>query len=86
VKGFACAACVAFRKIAERKPSQNGTETFSKWYRDLFAKHQDEKDKGFILAAAIDKSFMFDDAKVPLYPSIVKMILKRDWTASDVVK
>ena len=57
-------------------PENCGEEAFPIWYRDLFAKHQDEKDKGLILAAAIDPSFMFDDAEVLLYPSLVKMILK----------
>jgi len=53
-------------------PENCGEEAFPKWYRNIFAKHQDEKDKGLILAAAIDKSFMFDDAEVPVIPIIRK--------------
>jgi len=64
----------------------SGDECFPKWYRDIFAKNQDDKDKSLIIANAIGKSFMFEDAEVPLYPSLLKMILKRDWTGQDVGK
>jgi len=61
-------------------------ESFPKWYRDIFAKNQDDKDKSLIITNPISKSFMFEDAKVPLYPSLLKMILKRDWIGQDVGK
>jgi len=67
-------------------PENCGDECFPKWYRDIFAKNQDDKDKSLIIANAISKSFMFEDAEVPLYPSLLKMILKRDWTGQDVGK
>jgi len=68
-------------------PENCGDECFPKWYRDIFAKNQDhDKDKSLIIANAIGKSFMFEDAEVPLYPSLLKMILKRDWTGQDIGK
>ena len=63
-----------------------GDDAYPKWFRDIFAKNLDDKDRIIIIATAIEKSIMFEDAEVPLYPSLLKMILKRDWTASDVGK
>ena len=63
-----------------------GDEAYPKWFRDIFAKNLDEKDRIIIIASAIEKSVMFEDAEVPLYTALLKMILKRDWTASDVGK
>lgn len=67
-------------------PDGCGDDMFPKWYRDIFAKNQDEKDKALVVAHAIGKSFIFEDAEVPLYPALLKMILKRDWTGQDVGK
>ena len=63
-----------------------GDECLPKWYKDLFAKHQDEKDKAQVIATAIVKCHIFDDAEVPLYPTLVKTTVKKDWTASDIRK
>ena len=57
---------------------------FPKWFRDLFAKNQDEKDRAHIISHAIERTFMYEDAEVPLYPSLVKMILTRKWTGNDL--
>jgi len=65
-------------------PDNAGDECFPKWYRDLFEKHLDDVSKAQIIAEAIDKNWIFDDAEVPLYPGLIKTILKRDWTASDL--
>ena len=59
-----------------------GNKQFPKWYKGLFAKHKDEKAKAHIIATAIEKCYIFDDAEVPLYPTLVKNIVKRDWEAS----
>jgi len=67
-------------------PENCGDESFPKWYRDIFAKNQDDKDKSLIIANAIGKSFIFEDTEVPLYLSLLNMILKRDWTGQDVGK
>jgi len=48
--------------------------------QDIFTRNQNEKDKALVVANAISKSFIFEDEEVPLYPSLLKMILKRDWT------
>ena len=61
-------------------------ETLPKWYRDLFHRHQDEKDKQNIITSAIKQTSFFEDAEVPLYPALVKMILKQDWLAGDLGK
>jgi len=41
-----------------------------------------QKGQRLILENAIEKAFIFDDAEVPLYPTLLKMIPKRDWAAS----
>ena len=41
-------------------------EQFPKWCKELFAKHQDEKDKAQVIATAIEKYYISDDAEVPL--------------------
>ena len=50
----------------------------------MFAKYQDKKDKAQVIATAIEKLYIFDDAGVPLYPTLVKTIVKIDWAASDI--
>ena len=58
-----------------------GDEHFPKWYKEFFAKHKDEKDKAQVIATAIEKCYIFDDEGVPLYPTLVKKIVNRYWTA-----
>ena len=43
-----------------------GDKKFKKWYRELFAKKQDEKDKAKVIATEIEKCYIFNDAEVPL--------------------
>ena len=50
----------------------------------MFEKHQDEKYKAQVIATAIKKVYIFDEADVLLYPNLVNKIVKRDWTASDI--
>jgi len=65
-------------------PDNAGDDCFPKWYRDLFEKHLDDASKAQIIAEAIDKNWIFEDAEVPLYPGLIKTILNRDWCASDL--
>ena len=51
---------------------------FYKWYKELFEKYQDEKEKAEVIATTIKKCYIFDDARVPLYPNVVITIVKRD--------
>ena len=67
-------------------PEAYTEDVFPKWYWDLFGKHQDEKDKAQLISLAIKKSWIFEDAEVPLYPGLIKTIQKRDWSASDLGK
>ena len=39
-----------------------------------------------IVATAVERSWIIEDAEVPLYPGLIKTIMKRDWTASDLSK
>ena len=50
----------------------------------MFEKHQDEKYKAQVIATAIKKVYIFDEADVLLYPNLVNTIVKRDWAASDI--
>ena len=52
----------------------------------MFEKRQDEKEKTQVIAIEIEKCYIFDGAEVPLYPTLVKKIVKRDWTESDIRK
>ena len=61
-------------------------ECFPKWYRELFAKHQDKKDKSQVITTAIEKCYIFDDSEVPLHPTLAKIIINRNRTASDTRK
>ena len=54
-----------------------GDDQFTKWHKELFVKNQDEKDKSQVISAAIKKCYIFDYAKVPLYPTLVKKIVKK---------
>ena len=63
-----------------------GDECLPKWYKDLFAKHQDEKDKAQVIATAVYKYYIFENSEVALYPTLVKTIVKRDWAASNTGK
>ena len=63
-----------------------GDECFPKWFRDIFAKHLDDVARAQVIAEAVEQSWILEDAEVPLYPALVKTIIKRDWTASDLGK
>ena len=45
----------------------------------------DEVTNAMSIATAVERNFVIDDAKVPLYPAH-KTIMKRDWTGSDLGK
>ena len=76
---------IHMKKIFGLKESA-GDDHFQKWYIDLFAKHQNEKDKYQVIATAIKKYDIFDDSKVPICPTLVKTIIKRDGKASEIGK
>ena len=44
-----------------------GDDTFTKWYKELFAKHQYVKDKAQVIATAVKKCYIFDEAEILLY-------------------
>lgn len=67
-------------------PENAGDDCFPKWYRDIFEKHLDDVSKAQIVATAVERSWIIEDAEVPLYPGLIKTIMKRDWTASDLGK
>ena len=63
-----------------------GDDCFPKWFRDIFAKHLDDVARAQVIAEAVDNAWILEDAEVPLYPALIKTIIKRDWTASDLGK
>ena len=67
-------------------PDNAGDDCFPKWYRDIFEKHLDDVSKAQIVATAVERNWIIEDAEVPLYPGLIKTIMKRDWTASDLGK
>ena len=64
-------------------PENAGDECFPKWYRDIHDKHLDDIGKAHIVASAVERSWIIEDAEVPMYPGLIKTILKRDWIATD---
>ena len=52
----------------------------------MFAKHQYKKDKALVIATSIKKCHIFNEAEVTLYPTLVKTVVKRERTASDIGK
>jgi hypothetical protein len=53
------------------------------WYQQLFRKYQDDKDKELIIAETLNANNRFDDADIPIYPELRKMIMKRNWTGGE---
>ena len=63
-----------------------GDDCFPKWFRDIFARHLDDVARAQVIAEAVEHAWILEDAEVPLYPALIKTIIKRDWTASDLGK
>ena len=63
-----------------------GDDCFQKWFWDIFAKHLDDVARAQVIAEAVDQAWILEDAEVPLYPALIKTIIKKDWTASDLGK
>ena len=53
-------------------PDDAGDDCFPKWYRDIFDKHLDDVSKAQIVATAVERSWIIEDAEVPLYPGLIK--------------
>jgi len=67
-------------------PDDAGEDCFPKWFKDIFGKHMDDVTRAQLIATAVERSFIIDDAEVSLYPGLAKTIMKRDWTGSDLCK
>ena len=52
----------------------------------VVCKNKYEKYKAQVIDTAVEKCYIFDDEEVPLYPTLVNKIVKRNWTASDIGK
>ena len=61
-----------------------GSEAFPGWFKALHGKHLDDKDKINIIAETLQHTSNYEDAEVPLYPTLLKTIKARDWTAADM--
>ena len=57
-------------------PEQSNNKCLPSWYKALFCKYQDNKDKELIIAETINTNNRFDDAEIPIYPELRKMIMK----------
>ena len=60
------------------------SEAFPGWFKALHGKHLDDKDKINIIAETLQNTSNYEDAEVPLYPTLLKTIKARDWTAADM--
>ena len=61
-----------------------GSEAFPRWYKAIHEKHISDVDKCNIVAKAIRTTFIYEDAEVPLYADLLKMVRTRNWTAQDM--
>ena len=66
--------------------AEAGDKCFPRWFRDIFAKHQDDVSKAQLIAECIDATWILEDVEVPLYPALLKTIRTRNWTAQDLGK
>ena len=46
----------------------------------------DEVTKVISIATAVERNFVINNAKVPLFPVLTKIIMNRDWTGTDLGK
>lgn len=53
------------------------------WFQHLFLKNQDDKDRDMIVAQTLSQSPRFDEAKIPIYPELKKMIMSRKWAGGE---
>ena len=67
-----------------RLKDTTGDDQFPKWYKELFAKPQDKKEKAEVVATVIEKYYIFNDTEVLIYPTLLKTTVKRYWMASDI--
>lgn len=58
-------------------PKDCDTSLLPKWYKDLFNKNQDDKDRDQIIVEVLNGNLRFKDAKIPVYPELKKVILKK---------
>ena len=65
-------------------PDNTGEDCSPKLFREIFDKYLGEVGRSQIIAEAIERIWMFEDAYVPLYPVLIKTISKWDWTAPDL--
>ena len=64
-------------------PSNCDDDILPTWYLHLFRKHQDDKDRDHIVAETLNGMARFEDADIPVYPELKKMILKRNWVGGE---
>jgi len=67
-------------------PEAAGDERFLKWFKDKFGKDMDEVTKALSIAMAAERNFVINDAKVPLFLALAKIIMKKDLTGAELGK
>ena len=66
-------------------PKNAGDDCFLKWFQELFDIYMNDAGKAKTIAEAIERSWMFEIAKVLFY-HVMKKISKQDCTTSDLGK
>ena len=64
-------------------PKDGDDSLLPSWYLNLFNKHQDDKDRDHIVANVLNGTLRFEDAEIPVYPELKKVILKRNWVGGE---
>ena len=47
-------------------PDDAGEDCFPKWFKDIFRKHMDDVTRAQLIATAVERSFIIDDAEVSI--------------------
>ncbi len=61
-----------------------GSEAFPHWFKAIHEPNVSDTDKCNIIAKVIRTAFIYEDAEVPLYAELLKMVRTRNWTAMDM--
>ena len=73
-------------KLCGLQPGESCVDHLPQWFREVSDKKLTDHAKNMIITNAINTMIRFEDAEVPITPSLLKMIRKRDWTGHDTGK
>ncbi len=67
-------------------PADAQFESLPAWFQKLFEKNLTDEEKTIIVSNELEKRTFYDEAEIPIYPELLRTIIKRTWTAQDLGK